>query len=32
VPRERHVRARDRLPLSATQLSRGESVLPTRYV
>ncbi|MGP3970257.1 nicotinate phosphoribosyltransferase [Streptomyces sp. 6N223] len=30
--RDRHVRARERLPLSATQLSRGESVLPTRYV
>jgi nicotinate phosphoribosyltransferase len=32
VPRERHIRARERLPLSATQLSRGEPVLPTRYV
>jgi nicotinate phosphoribosyltransferase len=30
--RERHVRAREGLPLSATQLSRGEPVLPTRYV
>lgn len=30
--RERHVRARDGLPLSAMQLSRGEPVLPTRYV
>ncbi|MDT0445516.1 nicotinate phosphoribosyltransferase [Streptomyces johnsoniae] len=30
--RERHTRARGRLPLSATQLSRGEPVLPTRYV
>ncbi|HZG04978.1 MAG TPA: nicotinate phosphoribosyltransferase [Streptomyces sp.] len=30
--RERHVRARDGLPLSATQLSRGEPVLPTEYV
>jgi nicotinate phosphoribosyltransferase len=29
--RERHVRARDQLPLSATQLSRGEAVLPTEY-
>jgi nicotinate phosphoribosyltransferase len=29
--RERHIRARDRLPLSATQLSRGEAVLPTVY-
>jgi nicotinate phosphoribosyltransferase len=29
--RERHVRARERLPLSATQLSRGEPVLPTVY-
>lgn len=29
--RERHVRARDQLPLSATQLSRGETVLPTEY-
>ncbi|HEX5568530.1 MAG TPA: nicotinate phosphoribosyltransferase [Streptomyces sp.] len=30
--RERHVRARTGLPLSATQLSRGEPVLPTEYV
>ncbi|MBL1068474.1 nicotinate phosphoribosyltransferase [Streptomyces sp. 7-21] len=30
--RERHVRARAGLPLSATQLSRGEPVLPTEYV
>jgi nicotinate phosphoribosyltransferase len=30
--RERHVAARGRLPLSATQLSRGEAVLPTRYL
>jgi nicotinate phosphoribosyltransferase len=30
--RERHVHARAGLPLSATQLSRGEPVLPTRYV
>ncbi|MFE4664155.1 nicotinate phosphoribosyltransferase [Streptomyces sp. NPDC056716] len=31
VVRERHVAARARLPLSATQLSRGEPVLPTEY-
>ncbi|MDT0342984.1 nicotinate phosphoribosyltransferase [Streptomyces litchfieldiae] len=31
VARDRHVRARAGLPLSATQLSRGEPVLPTRY-
>lgn len=30
--RERHVAARAALPLSATQLSRGEPVLPTEYV
>ncbi|AUH42809.1 nicotinate phosphoribosyltransferase [Streptomyces sp. CMB-StM0423] len=30
--RARHVVARDGLPLSATQLSRGEPVLPTEYV
>ncbi|MEO3847959.1 nicotinate phosphoribosyltransferase [Streptomyces sp. B8F3] len=30
--RARHVAARDGLPLSATQLSRGEPVLPTEYV
>lgn len=30
--RERHIAARDRLPLSATQLSRGEPVIPTEYV
>jgi len=30
--RARHVEARDGLPLSATQLSRGEPVLPTEYV
>ncbi|MGW0734156.1 nicotinate phosphoribosyltransferase [Streptomyces sp. NPDC002851] len=30
--RERHAAARDRLPLSATQLSRGEPVIPTEYV
>ncbi|GAB2938597.1 nicotinate phosphoribosyltransferase [Streptomyces mayteni] len=29
--RHRHERARSGLPLSATQLSRGEPVLPTRY-
>lgn len=32
VPRKRHRRARAGLPLSAAQLSRGEPVLPTRYV
>ncbi|GAA0907267.1 nicotinate phosphoribosyltransferase [Streptomyces thermoalcalitolerans] len=32
VARERHRAARARLPLSATQLSRGEPVLPTEYV
>ncbi|MEU5715578.1 nicotinate phosphoribosyltransferase [Streptomyces sp. NPDC020403] len=30
--RERHVAARAGLPLSATQLSRGEPVIPTEYV
>ncbi|MHC0434251.1 nicotinate phosphoribosyltransferase [Streptomyces sp. O3] len=30
--RERHQAALDRLPLSATQLSRGEAVIPTEYV
>lgn len=30
--RARHIAARDGLPLSATQLSRGEPVLPTVYV
>ncbi|GAA2338047.1 nicotinate phosphoribosyltransferase [Streptomyces kunmingensis] len=30
--RERHIAARDALPLSATQLSRGEAVIPTEYV
>ncbi|MFH8370307.1 nicotinate phosphoribosyltransferase [Streptomyces sp. NPDC018031] len=30
--RERHLTARAGLPLSATQLSRGEPVLPTEYV
>jgi nicotinate phosphoribosyltransferase len=29
--RRRHITARARLPLSATQLSRGEPVLPTEY-
>ncbi|MFP3992129.1 nicotinate phosphoribosyltransferase [Streptomyces sp. E11-3] len=32
VVRERHQAALDRLPLSATQLSRGEAVIPTEYV
>jgi nicotinate phosphoribosyltransferase len=32
VARERHAAARAGLPLSATQLSRGEPVLPTEYV
>ncbi|MFH9328256.1 nicotinate phosphoribosyltransferase [Streptomyces althioticus] len=32
VVRERHAAARAGLPLSATQLSRGEPVLPTEYV
>ncbi|KKD07169.1 nicotinate phosphoribosyltransferase [Streptomyces sp. WM6386] len=32
VVRERHTAARDGLPLSATQLSRGEPVIPTEYV
>jgi nicotinate phosphoribosyltransferase len=32
VPRERHAAARAGLPLSATQLSRGEPVIPTEYV
>jgi len=31
VPRDRHIAARAALPLSATQLSRGEPVLPTEY-
>ncbi|WP_437029443.1 nicotinate phosphoribosyltransferase [Streptomyces sp. enrichment culture] len=31
VIRERHIAARAGLPLSATQLSRGEAVLPTEY-
>ncbi|MBV2354394.1 nicotinate phosphoribosyltransferase [Streptomyces sp. J2-1] len=32
VARDRHIAARAGLPLSATQLSRGEPVLPTEYV
>ncbi|WP_129308909.1 nicotinate phosphoribosyltransferase [Streptomyces sp. L2] len=32
VVRDRHIAARGNLPLSATQLSRGEPVLPTEYV
>ncbi|MGV9425280.1 nicotinate phosphoribosyltransferase [Streptomyces sp. NPDC003656] len=32
VARDRHSAARANLPLSATQLSRGEPVLPTEYV
>ncbi|MER5492999.1 nicotinate phosphoribosyltransferase [Streptomyces sp. NPDC002490] len=32
VVRDRHAAARDALPLSATQLSRGEAVIPTEYV
>ncbi|MCH5671745.1 nicotinate phosphoribosyltransferase [Streptomyces gilvus] len=32
VVRDRHTAARANLPLSATQLSRGEAVLPTEYV
>ncbi len=30
--RSRHIAARAALPLSATQLSRGEPVLPTEYL
>ncbi len=30
--RDRHAAARARLPLSATQLSRGDAVIPTEYV
>lgn len=30
--RERHAAARGALPLSATQLSKGEPVIPTEYV
>jgi nicotinate phosphoribosyltransferase len=30
--RERHIAARAALPISATQLSRGEPVLPTEYL
>ncbi|MEU2772392.1 nicotinate phosphoribosyltransferase [Streptomyces sp. NPDC007162] len=32
APRARHAAARANLPLSATQLSRGEPVIPTEYV
>ncbi len=32
VVRDRHAKARANLPLSATQLSRGEAVIPTEYV
>jgi len=32
VVRARHAVARANLPLSATQLSRGEAVIPTEYV
>ncbi|WP_371598129.1 nicotinate phosphoribosyltransferase [Streptomyces sp. NBC_00564] len=32
VVRDRHAAARANLPLSATQLSRGEAVIPTEYV
>ncbi|KIE23148.1 nicotinate phosphoribosyltransferase [Streptomyces sp. MUSC 125] len=32
VPRNRHIAARANLPLSATQLSRGEPVIPTEYL
>ncbi|GKQ37757.1 nicotinate phosphoribosyltransferase [Streptomyces sp. A012304] len=32
VVRERHIAARANLPLSATQLSRGEPVIPTEYL
>ncbi|AGI88174.1 Nicotinate phosphoribosyltransferase [Streptomyces albidoflavus] len=32
VARERHAAARAALPLSATQLSKGEPVIPTEYV
>ncbi|MEV5959933.1 nicotinate phosphoribosyltransferase [Streptomyces sp. NPDC051987] len=32
VSRDRHAAARANLPLSATQLSRGEPVIPTEYV
>lgn len=32
VVRDRHAAARARLPLSATQLSRGEPVIPTEYI
>jgi nicotinate phosphoribosyltransferase len=32
VVRDRHAAARANLPLSATQLSRGEPVIPTEYI
>ena len=32
VARDRHAAARANLPLSATQLSRGEAVIPTEYL
>jgi nicotinate phosphoribosyltransferase len=32
VVRDRHIAARANLPLSATQLSRGEPVIPTEYL
>ncbi|MGW4908096.1 nicotinate phosphoribosyltransferase [Streptomyces sp. NPDC004270] len=32
APRARHMAAKANLPLSATQLSRGEAVIPTEYV
>lgn len=32
VVRDRHAAARANLPMSATQLSRGEAVIPTEYV
>ncbi|MFC1413395.1 nicotinate phosphoribosyltransferase [Streptacidiphilus sp. N1-12] len=30
--RERHIRSREQLPMSATQLSKGDPVIPTEYV
>jgi nicotinate phosphoribosyltransferase len=30
--RERHLAARDELPMSARQLSRGEPVIPTEHI
>jgi nicotinate phosphoribosyltransferase len=32
VVRDRHAASRANLPLSATQLSRGEPVIPTEYI